>query len=294
MAERSFAKEVVDASRSQFALPRKEVEDDIKKWHEPVPPPLRDPYAAQIPETRKYPPGARPAPARPPAQAYGDIPRENRVEGGVRAPSQNTGSERYSERPTVQYKEGSDVQQRPAAPYRPKEEVHQPFRDQFSDLGKSTDEPRISPPVVAPPPPVIVRPRAPEAPSQAQGERTPQRESGVPLSLLKSSPKKDKGPSEQNLSSLRDALSAVLVSKETKKEADIPKAGDPPERETRAYSHQSSALRPPQAPTVSPESRVLPLPPPLPTPRSPLLDSPFTPPPPSEIPEEVLKKVLAD
>ncbi len=63
----SFAVEVVEASRKQFARPRAVVEEEIKKWHEPVPPPPRDPNAP--PETRKYAPGTRPP------SNYGDRPR---------------------------------------------------------------------------------------------------------------------------------------------------------------------------------------------------------------------------
>ncbi len=60
----SYVPEVVDASRRQFARPRAEVEDEIRKWHEPVQPPPRDPNATVPPETKKYAPGLRPT--RPP------------------------------------------------------------------------------------------------------------------------------------------------------------------------------------------------------------------------------------
>lgn len=97
LSSASFADRVVAASRAQFARPRAEVEEEIKKWHEPVPEPPRDPNAP--PETKKYAPGMRPplgprpsygpggdAPrsygqdGRPPRGEYSDRPREPRRE----------------------------------------------------------------------------------------------------------------------------------------------------------------------------------------------------------------------
>jgi tRNA isopentenyl-2-thiomethyl-A-37 hydroxylase MiaE len=55
---RSFVPEIITSSREQFARPREEVEEDVRKWHEPTPEQPRDPNAP--PETKKYAPGARP------------------------------------------------------------------------------------------------------------------------------------------------------------------------------------------------------------------------------------------
>lgn len=60
----NYAGRVVETSRKQFARPRAEVEEEIRKWHEPIPLPPRDPNATAPPETKKYAPGLRPV--RPP------------------------------------------------------------------------------------------------------------------------------------------------------------------------------------------------------------------------------------
>ena len=57
---RAYTNEVIAASREQFGRPRAVVEEEIKKWHEPIPEPPRDPNAPLIPETRKYASGTRP------------------------------------------------------------------------------------------------------------------------------------------------------------------------------------------------------------------------------------------
>ena len=65
----TFATETIAASRAQFARPRADVEEEIRKWHEPIPEPPRDPNAP--PETKKFSPGMRPqgAPFSPPRGA---------------------------------------------------------------------------------------------------------------------------------------------------------------------------------------------------------------------------------
>lgn len=130
----------------------------------------------------------------------------------------------------------------------------------------------------------------PEAP-RVHGERAPHKESAAPLSMLKTHPKKDKGPSEQNLSSLRDALSAVMVKKEEKQpEQAVPSVPSESKPQGERFTREPVRSEAPKQETPREVASAIPPPPP----RSPLLDSPFAPPPPSEIPEDVLKKVLAD
>ncbi len=351
----TFAQEVIDSSRAQFALPRAQVEEEVRKWHEPVPPQPRDPNSSQAPETRKYPPGARPtasAAARPPSAQYVEMGRESAREyrgEGERTTPPRAGSETRGEgertmqnRGTNDRGQGSNTETgrdtaRPysppaSAPLRSKEEVHQPFRNQFAELVKRVEEPTPAP-SIAPASPLVTRseeqispitvaspvtqtqtPVAPllerrhvsqetpprvHLPAQAGGERTPHAEHPAPLSLLKTSPKRDKGPSEQNLSSLRDALSAVLVSKGVGKSVEqaqtsgqsremkrefVPTPAPAPNGKEENLRTQSGTEGLPPAPPPPPQAQV----------RSPLLDSPFIPPPPTEVPEDVLKKVLAD
>ena len=281
----TYANEVIAASRAQFALPREQVENDIKKWHEPVPPQPRDPNAPQVPETRKYAPGTRPPP-RPASAQYVEMGREPVRENRVDA-----------ERPSLPRPPSDRILPPASAAYAPRPqprqpEVHQPFKMEFAELVKK-DVP--SQEVSAAPPSVLPvqaerRHASPEAPVRVHGERSPAKEGSAPLSMLKTNPKKDKGPSEQNLSSLRDALSAVLVQKEEKKapEVTVPTQATPAatqaQRVVQAPPSEVKTATPTQSPSMA-------QPPPS---RAPLLDSPFTPPPLTEIPEDVLKKVLAD
>ena len=113
----------------------------------------------------------------------------------------------------------------------------------------------------------------------------------TPLSTLKNNPKKDKGPSEENLSSLRQALQAVLAPKEEKKPVET-KEGTPP-----IQKNEFSANPQTQNPTTSSQRERLPHIPPAQKkeePRAPLLDTSFIQPLPKEVPEDILKKVLAD
>jgi hypothetical protein len=230
MPARSFATEVIEASHAQFALPREQVEEDIKKWHEPIPPPPRDPNAP--PETRKYPAGSRPPPRQgvpPPASA------PFRSTAAAATPQVVAARAEAVESPATP---AVSVERKELTPQ------HQPFREQFTGLANKT--------------------AAPETPA-------------AHLSALKVNQKRDKGPSAQNLSSLRDALSSVLGNANTNAQS----VGTAP---------AASATTKNEVPPVAEKRQEST----APTPRAPLLDTPFTQPPPSEIPESVLKKVLAD
>lgn len=271
MPERTYVTEVVNASHAQFALPRAQVEEDIRKWHEPVPPQPRDPNAQQIPETRKYAPGTRPP--RPPVSSneYG------RGEGSVARPplARPLVSPRIIPAPAVSE---NSTTPRLAVPIKPKEDTHQPFRAQLPELVKKTEEQKTEPQRLAvPEKPEERRHTRGGEPVHVHGERVSHKEAIAPLSILKTSPKKDKGPSEQNLSSLRDALSAVMQKKE-EKHTPQSAAG-----ETGALGAMKEQIKN----TDIPSAHAVP-------PRAPLLETPFAAPPPSEVPEDVLKKVLAD
>jgi hypothetical protein len=291
MPAHTFANDVIVASRAQFALPRAQVEADIKKWHEPVPPQPRDPNAPQVPETRKYAPGTRPRPiASISGNGNGASERRDRHE---------------SDKPYTQHGIAPRVDVSPQVPQRPPE-LHQPFKAELAELVKRGGEERPAPPVhtasVAPSAqhhPPVDRRHPSDAPVRVHGERIAHSEKNntAPLSVLKSSAKRDKGPSEQNLSSLRDALSSVLVKKDPVKSPERSVSPSSQDREHVTPQGPASTLREETTPTpngsVTTQEQQQSLPPPL-QPRAPLLDSPYTPQPPSEIPEDVLKKVLAD
>lgn len=99
-----------------------------------------------------------------------------------------------------------------------------------------------------------------------------ERKEGASLSVLKSQPKKDKGPTEGNLSSLKAALERVAVTAQQK---------STPTREA-----QVPPTPKPVAPTASA---------PIATPvRAPLLDDAPLATPRHEVPEDVLRGLLAD
>jgi tRNA isopentenyl-2-thiomethyl-A-37 hydroxylase MiaE len=254
---KSYTAEVIAASHEQFGRPRAAIEEEIEKWHLPVPEMPKEGKDAGIPETRKYAPGTRPS----------------RPEGETRGASAP-----YTPR-TERPNEASPS--RPIPP-RPKEEVHQPFRKEFAELLKKAESPEEASSPTVPEersslPPVA----APSAPTSRE-ERPQKEERTAPLSVLKGSPKKDKGPSEANLANLRDALSSVLSAGGTKEESKHAASRDVQRSPTPTPSASPQAVSPPPPP-----------PPPPPT-RPPLIDSGPETHAPSEIPEDTLRRVLAD
>ena len=332
MPLRNFAKEVIDASRAQFARPRAQVEEDVIKWHEPIeeaPRENRDPNKTGAPETKKYPAGGRP-PVRTGASAPSQV--------GVQAPPRVVA-------PAVALSPSEPVQvariERPEAPRAetprvlpPQQPLHQPFKEQFAQLvapkenieaGGEALESAPAVPIVSPSPlpleqaslqPALrteaVRPEQ----SERRVEREPARASfqdnrTTSLSSLKNNQKRDKGPSSGNLSSLKQALAAVLVAPtEAAPAVNVPAQTfetraqvlpqEPMPRESVASPQatplsQSTATSEP-VPQQTPVQSGVPSGQPTPSsyPRPALLESPFEEAAPREIPEDVLKSVLAD
>ncbi len=410
MPLRNFAKEVIDASRAQFARPRAQVEEDVIKWHEPIESAPReqstDGGKSQAPETRKYPLGGKP-PVRTTtsttpqgASAASRAAMSTQGEPQVRSDAVRTEAPR------------SDVSTRPAQP-----PPNQPFKQQFAELleqpqplAQAQPAPEAVVPAVAAPTEVVSTPQQPSQqvafaaqgtvmqqvppvsseqltqptrsvqevqpvqsvqsvqsaqlsqPEQvtrsiqteparvpfvspavtenAQPPRTEERKSmteerrtqsnrfappATPLSALKNNPKRDKGPSNENLSSLKQALEAALAAKSAPQAGNIapsPVPSLPPQvtenrQQTAVVQNlpvQTQTIIPPPlsaaalqvtrpesaAPIAPPIAEKQAPPPPQPPPvervypRPALLESPFEEASPREIPEDVLKSVLAD
>lgn len=282
-----YANEVIASSRAQFGRLRAEVEEEIKKWHEPVPEPARavtagwpprDLFAPQIPETRKYAPGTRPlrAPQIGASAAYTGIPRAALAEGvplqqeitppTFRAPH---AADSYERSPSGMYGTHS------GAPS-PKSIV--PSQRRPVDRFAREKEDRQ-----------IASTRSSIPPRQAA------------LSSLKSQPKKDKGPSTENLSSLKALINAAFVHREGEAKTEIPV--DPPhvhvsqkedaERKKIAPQQASSLNNPPLADRAN-DSKVVSAAPTSPRVHPSLLDD--VPPHQTfkEIPENVLRGVLGE
>lgn len=291
MASRTFTNEVIAASRAQFARPRAEVEEEIKKWHEPIPLAPRDPNAPPIPETRKYPPGAR-----PPRPVGASAP----FTGAVSTPIINEEPllpipniaplpllQKTMEPSTVpQYISSTNTDPTPriTAPNLPvsqpkaviptTKDMHRPFAEVFSQR----DQTEVSPPALAKILPVHEKQESSVSRVQSEYQISPRPQGGDPagssagsLSLLKANPKKDKGPSAENLSSLRAALEASL--------ANVARRGD--EGNVSNQKHEPTSAR--KTPQFAEQKK-----------QQPLLDEFNHALPPKEVPEDVLNGLLAD
>lgn len=343
-----YTNEVIAASRAQFGRSRTDVEEEIKKWHEPIPEQPRDPNAPPIPETRKYAPGMRPV--RPPAgasAAYTGVPRSMVIDGilprrevfppAFRAPisleshekSPNSLPETF---PSVPLSESVEPQGHRSTdqsvhegehrqitstssraiprqmsqgqiPSTSGRQIHQPFRDEFnkiipihverspfrsepSDVG--VQAPKI---VTAMSPQKVFTPkRLPTSSSPTEAGSVVPRHSSPSLTLpprsaalssLKSQPKKDKGPSTENLSSLKALINAAFVHEEENSETRTISPRENVSQKRNMEQGETSFRQNPPAP------------PPLRPPLSLLGDTPSAPIS-KEVPEDVLRGVLAD
>ncbi len=356
---RNYAPEVIASSRANFARPREVVEEDIRKWHEPIPPQPRDPnLPPPPPETKKYAPGMRPA--RPPQQFTPSFPKSV-VDQEVLAPplapphipSQVIPAHTpdsslvlevkdtpqptlvppvYTEPlatpfvpPPLRAQSGAPIPRRPEpprvvdspstvwatmihpaptsdvkrniSPATPQESSspsphaverkHQPFRAELEKLKKESVAPTSS--------------------FQGGPPKQEPRRPSAPLSVLKSQPKRDKGPSEGNLTGLKAALALAQakhgtppprpVAPEVAQES--PEESKPSITTPSAVEVNAMPISTPQPPPLTQARSVSEapsptLPPPTPPPmRPPLLNIDETPRV-KEVPRDVLLGILAD
>jgi hypothetical protein len=192
--EPNYVREITDRSREQFGRPRASIEEEIKKWHEPVAG-SEDP---SIPKTRKFSPMERSAPLRPPQRERSEMasPEPQRfIRSDIRPPIQRQ---------------------------RREEPVHQPFATELTrvmrepsgeerlDDDRETEAPAPRPAVPAVAPKEERKPSIAEV--QASLKPIPQeRPNTVPLSSLNMNNRKDKGATEEKLSDLRAVLQKVMV-----------------------------------------------------------------------------------
>ncbi len=179
----SFVRDIIDASREQFARPRALVEEGIVKFHEPTPPPAK----------------AAPAPKQPPTASISQA-----VPVAVRTPLASSPVAKPIT-PVVPViapvtREASTSPVHPSAPQPvpvKSEKIHQPFKAQFENLSQNKSEPTptsTSPSSTTVSQPEVVKP--------------------APLSTLasKSIPKTDpKIRTQKNIGDLKSALAAVLA-----------------------------------------------------------------------------------
>ena len=147
-------------------------------------------------------------------------------------------------------------------------------------------------------PPALSSRTVPPERREGQAPVSPLAPNAASLSLLKSNAKKDKGPSAENLSSLRDVLRAAALPKEERPAPAFARPVDTPPvepkkqeflpsvAETEASAEREASVR--EETPVTPPTVSVPLPPP------PTVFAPKPPIRPMEIPEDVLKSVLAD
>ena len=366
-APHTFADEVIAASRSQFARPRAEVEDEIKKWHEPIPEPPRDPNAPFVPETRKYAPGARPARPSGASAPYsgGAVPRVGMAQppapiavAVTEAPTQQIPPpaihvERLPEpslvpenapvatptpvastasiapvvpmRPTpvqaiplvapvapvvplIPTPALMDTVQTPglpvSAPVAPST-LHQPFKQEFKKITEEAaplvreggvDRPPTHVPANAfhherhdgVSPAAYVERNSTVGPINTRPPSFPDRTPQSSLTALKSQPKKDKGPSEENLTGLKAALAFAYAKNNKAANTGItaPTHTPPP------VVGMNVGVPLPVIPQSTPPQIQIPTE--VKRTPSPLLEDIKSPVSAHEVPEDVLRKVLAD
>lgn len=373
MPLRNFASETIAASRSQFARARHDVEDDIRKWHEPIPEPPRDPNAP--PDTKKFAPGMRPmsppmprgasaqyAPRPPlnlgaliPASALSD-PLRAELAGAaadstiIPIPDIATMSPLDS---TVASHESIPqttfpiTEKAPWSLQEPLEQaIHRPFAAELAKIEPSKTLPveinkninqgviiersEIRSPVLQqerriererPVEPRVFAQRSPEVRPQfsptvsGQANQSSQQnnnrprplpQQGVSLSSLKVNAKRDKGPSTENLSTLKQALQAAMAARSTPELSERSETKQVTQNETRvsppitqsapSFPQQPAHanvedMRPfakPDAPTAPSESRN------VPQQKVSLLEPTPATPVPKEVPLDVLRGVLSD
>lgn len=313
---RMYTNEVIAASRAQFGRPRAIVEEEIKKWHEPIPEPPRDPNAPGIPETRKYAPGTRPLRPGPvgASAAYAGPARSATTEGAAPRPTQPlpaTSREQEVFRPQPHFSGTLPSVLPPPSPAvspsrsftmeraRPEirstqgeqaerestfdQPTRQPFRDEFLKM----QEPQKTPPL---PPERKLAKKFPETSPHRErrgGEMSAVASSSrslshaTPLAHLKSQPKKDKGPSTENLSSLKALIDAAFASG-AKEKSETAGTTSVEGLVTRPKNTDQGNVHKKTSPILTPPS-----PPSLLNDDSPALA-------PKEVPEDVLRGVLAD
>jgi hypothetical protein len=161
----------------------------------------------------------------------------------------------------------------------PAKDIHRPFAEVFSKIDPK-EAPLRTPQGVAQ---IHEKRHADGEPTHVHGERFPSpprpvtqtpvgsRTGAAPLSMLKANPKKDKGPSAENLSSLRAVLEASLAGKASKGEGE----------------HTPGKKQEPVSGRVTP-------PPAPPRKQAPLIEESESVPSPKEVPEDVLRGLFAD
>lgn len=266
----SYVKEIMDASREQFARPRAEVEEIIAKFHEPTPAPKREPVAGKAPLTgdlrkpeQKIVASNVPAAVAPkapvdvrPIAAPAPKPEQRPVSKfipPVRATAPSPLLKDTLAKIVAQPQPASAPKAPPVAPKleaAPVEAKHQPFKKAFA-----TAVP-VQPPAAANPPSVPVPAVKPVSLSALSKPNL-----ATPISSA--SPRLDqKAQTPQNVSQLKNALAAALAKA---KPADVSKP-----------TTEAAQVPAPAPIQVQPQTEE----------RKPQSDQP------NEVPEEVLKKVL--
>ncbi|MES2314802.1 MAG: type IV secretion system DNA-binding domain-containing protein [Patescibacteria group bacterium] len=212
----SYVKEIMDASREQFARPRAEVEEIIMKFHEPTPAPKKEPVAGKAPLTgdlrkpeQKMPPAPVPkadAPATVPMPTSAPKPEQRPVSKFVPPVRATAPSPLLKDTlaKLVAQPRPAPKETPPPAPkleVEPAEAKHQPFKKAF-DAVQSTKPTPLTNPAPVPVPVPAVRPVSLSALSKPS----------LVSSASPASPRPDqKAQTPQNVSQLKNALAAALA-----------------------------------------------------------------------------------
>lgn len=210
--EISFKDDIIESSRKHFARPKLEVEDAIRKWHEPIQTSSGAKSAAKDFGSKDSHEHREPRENREPK-------REHKPENKIVIPVANKASTQVTET-----------------------KVEQKIQQKI--------EPKIESKPVAKPASLPILPSVPQSSPQQVAKVPPPVPPPVPLSALKK-PDHNKGPTPQNLSQLKDALKDIVEKAKTEKEKNPPNTPKPqthlhkkPETKPQVESKPQSAPKP--------------------------------------------------
>ncbi|MDE2038217.1 MAG: type IV secretion system DNA-binding domain-containing protein [Patescibacteria group bacterium] len=221
----SYVKEIIAASREQFAKPRADVEAEIVKFHEPTPVPRPAPKAASPAAIAPAAAAASAAPSVPAASAVAPAKPQTAPVARPAAPTAlPKAAPAAAPIPAMPPKAAPSAPRAPAPADKP---VHQPFKAALADVLKQAQAPK----------PVSLSALAPKPSGAAPAAKPPSRPD-------------PKIPTPENVSQLKSALQSILAKNAAAKP--MPAASSPAPAPTPA----PAGLKP--VPKADPQQREVP------------------------------------
>lgn len=264
----SYAKEIIDYSRSQYAKPRAAVEDEIREWHAPI---VSTQEGGDRPVGKKGGEMVQSERGNAPRREFSDAPRRDQRPSAPQQQGADRAPDRRPDRPQSQYgvqrSTPNPVPAQAASAPRKEPEVYQPFKTVFSNPPKRNQS------------------------SEDAEEREIELRKAMSLSYIKKERpqnnlnneiKSKKEPTPENISALQSVLKSVLGEIKTGQEKIVDQiASTAATQEAQRQQRQASVAATPA-----------PAPQPAPVMEKPKAPEPAKPKEVKEIPEDVLRKML--